>query len=191
MVTRREFLAGGAAIAASTVYQAEAQTPTKTRPNILFILADDLGWGDLSCYGRPDYKTPVLDGLASRGVRLTQAYANSSSCSPTRVALITGRYQNRLPTGLYDPLPPKGPGLSPDHPTLPSILKKAGYATALIGKWHLGFPPAFGPLKSGYDEFLGLYGGNMTYFTHKSAGLFAPPQAHGLYEGDRPVEREG
>lgn len=191
MVTRREFLAGGAAIAASTAYVAQAQQPTKNRPNILFILADDLGWGDLSCYGRPDYKTPMLDGLASRGVRLTQAYANSSSCSPTRVALITGRYQNRLPVGLYDPLPPKGPGLSPEHPTLPSILRNAGYATALVGKWHLGFPPASGPLKSGYDEFLGLYGGNMTYFTHKSAGLIAPPQQHALHDGERPVEREG
>lgn len=190
MVSRREFLAAGAAIAASTAYEAGAQG-SKTKPNILFILADDLGWGDLSCYGRPDYKTPVLDGLAARGVRLTQTYANSSTCSPTRVALITGRYQNRLPVGLYDPLPPKAPGLSPEHPTLPGLLKSAGYATALVGKWHLGFPPAHGPLKSGYDEFLGLYGGAMTYFTHKSAGLFGPPQAHGLHEGDQPVTREG
>jgi arylsulfatase A-like enzyme len=191
VVTRREFLVGAAAIAASTAHAVAEQQPTKTRPNILFILADDLGWGDLSCYGRPDYKTPVLDGLASRGVRLTQAYANSSTCSPTRVALITGRYQNRLPAGLYDPLPPKGPGLPPEHPTLPGILRSAGYVTALIGKWHLGFPPAFGPLKSGYDEFFGLYGGNMTYFTHKSGAAIGPPQLHGLHEGNSPVEREG
>lgn len=190
MVSRREFLAAGAALAATTTYDAGAQG-AKAKPNILFILADDLGWGDLSCYGRPDYKTPVLDGLAARGVRLTQNYANSSTCSPTRVALITGRYQNRLPAGLYDPLPPKGPGLSPEHPTLPGILKSAGYATALVGKWHLGFPPAHHPLRSGYDEFFGLYGGGMTYFTHKSAGLFGPPQQHGLYEGDQPVTRDG
>jgi len=191
MVTRREFLAAGAAVAASTTYDAGAQGPAKTRPNIIFILADDLGWGDLSCYGRPDYKTPVLDGLAARGVRLTQAYANSSTCSPTRVALITGRYQNRLPVGLYDPLPPKAPGLPPEHPTLPGLLKQAGYATALVGKWHLGWPPVCGPLKSGYDEFFGLYGGAMTYFTHKSGGPLAPPAQQGLYEGEQPVEREG
>src|SRR3954462_12119491 len=83
-----------------------AEAAEVRHPNILFVLADDLGWGDLSCYGRPDYKTPVLDGLAARGIRFRQAYANSSTCSPTRTALITGRYQNRLPVGLYDPLPP-------------------------------------------------------------------------------------
>lgn len=192
MVTRREFLAAGAAITATAAYDGEAQGPANTKPNILFILADDLGWGDLSCYGRPDYKTPVLDDLATRGIRLTQAYANSSTCSPTRVALITGRYQNRLPVGLYDPLLPGTPhGLPPDHPTLPSLLKRAGYVTALVGKWHLGWPPAYGPLKSGYDEFFGLYGGVMTYFTHKSGGLLAPPRAHALHEGEQPVEREG
>ena len=106
MVTRRKFLTAGAAITAATTFNAGAQQPSLgAKPNILFIMADDLGWGDLSCYGRPDYKTPVLDDLAARGVRFTQAYANSSTCSPTRVALITGRYQNRLPVGLYDPLP--------------------------------------------------------------------------------------
>ena len=193
MVTRREFLAAGAAVAATAAYEIAAQgVPSKAKPNIVFILADDLGWGDLGCYGRPDFKTPVIDGLAARGVRLTQAYANSSTCSPTRVALITGRYQNRLPVGLYDPLPPGTPhGLPPDHPTLPSLLKSAGYVTALVGKWHLGWPPAYGPLKSGYDEFFGLYGSNMTYFTHKSGGPLAPPGAHALHEGEQPVEREG
>src|SRR2546426_6676765 len=119
MLSRREFLVASTAITASTAYDASAQQPASSaHPNILFILADDLGWGDLSCYGRPDYKTPVLDDLAARGVRLTQAYANSSTCSPTRVALITGRYQTRLPVGLYDPLPGGAPaGLPPKHPT--------------------------------------------------------------------------
>jgi arylsulfatase A-like enzyme len=193
MVTRREILAAGAAAAVSTACSSITPDGRSTsRPNILFILADDLGWGDLSCYGRPDYRTPVLDELAGRGVRLTQAYANSSTCSPTRVGLITGRYQNRLPVGLYDPLPPGTPhGLPLDHPTLPSLLKKAGYATALVGKWHLGFPPAYGPLKSGYDEFFGLYGGGMTYFTHQTGGLLASPRVHALHEGDKPVKRDG
>ena len=193
MLTRREFLVVSAAITASRAHDASAQpTASSARPNILFIVADDLGWGDLSCYGRPDYTTPVLDELAARGVRLTQAYANSSTCSPTRVALITGRYQTRLPVGLYDPLPGgAAAGLPPEHPTLPSLLRAAGYRTALVGKWHLGFPPAFGPLKSGYDEFFGFMGGSMTYFTHKSGPFVGVPSIPALYEGDRRVEREG
>lgn len=192
MLSRREFLALGAAITAGAAHDASAQQPAGARPDILFILADDLGWGDLSCYGRPDYKTPVLDDLAARGIRLTQAYANSSTCSPTRVALITGRYQTRLPVGLYDPLPGGAPaGLPPDHPTLPGLLRAAGYRTALVGKWHLGFPPTFGPLKSGYDEFFGFLGGGMTYFTHKSGPFVGVPAAPALYEGEARVERDG
>jgi len=192
MVTRREFLAAGAAVAASAPYELGAQQSARTLPSVLFIVADDLGWGDLSCYGRPDYKTPVLDGLAARGTRLTQAYANSSTCSPTRVALITGRYQNRLPVGLYDPLPIGTPyGLPPEHPTLPGLLKKAGYATALVGKWHLGWPPSYGPLKSGYDEFFGQLGGGMTYFTHRAGPYLGPPTAPGLFDGEKRVDREG
>jgi len=111
----------------------------------------------------------VLDELAAHGVRLTQAYANSSTCSPTRVALITERYQNRLPVGLHDPLPATATatvGRPPDHPTLPGLLRAAGYRTALVGKWHMGWPPTYGP-------FLG------------------PPGAGGLYDGNARVEREG
>jgi arylsulfatase A-like enzyme len=191
MPTRREFIAASAAIAAAARHDANGQ-PAPKRPNVLFILADDLGSGDLSCYGRPDYKTPVLDGLAARGIRLTQAYANSSTCSPTRVALITGRYQNRLRVGLYDPLPGGAPdGLPPEHPTLPSLLRSAGYRTALVGKWHLGVPPAYGPMKSGYDEFFGFLGGGMTYFTHKAGPFIGAPTSPALFEGDARIEREG
>lgn len=192
MLTRREFLVGGVAITAGRPYPARAQPPASSaRPNILFILADDLGWGDLSCYGRPDYKTPVMDDLAARGIRLTHAYANASTCSPTRVALITGRYQARLAVGLYDPLPSGAPGLPPQHPTLPGLLGASGYRTALVGKWHLGFPPIYGPLKSGYDEFFGFLGGAMTYFTHKSGAFVGVPARPALYDGEAPVDREG
>src|SRR3989441_138198 len=193
MLSRREFLVASAAITARPAADAGAQGPaSRPKPNILFILADDLGWGDLSCYGRPDYKTPVLDDLAAAGIRFSQAYANSSTCSPTRVALITGRYQNRLQVGLYDPLPGGAPaGLPPQHPTLPSLLKAAGYRTALVGKWHLGFLPVFGPLKSGYDEFFGFMGGGMTYFTHKSGPFLGVPAIPALNEGEARVEREG
>ena len=133
--------------------------PKAGKPNIVFILADDLGFADVSCYGQRDYTTPNIDRLALEGTRFTQAYSNSPDCSATRTALITGRYQYRLPVGLEEPIVPTTPkniGLPPSHPTLPSLLKKAGYSTTLVGKWHLGFLPDFSPLKSGYDHFFGI-----------------------------------
>jgi arylsulfatase A-like enzyme len=162
-----------------------------TPPNILFLLADDLGWADLSVYGQTAYTTPHLDRLATQGVRFTQAYANSAVCSATRFALITGRYQYRLPGGLEEPLTGAGQplGLPPEHPTLPSLLKAVGYTTALLGKWHLGTLPHYGPLRSGYDYFFGNYGGAIDYFTHKpGVGAHVPRD---LFEGDVPVERAG
>lgn len=160
-------------------------------PNILFIMADDLGYADLSCYGRRDFKTPNIDRVATGGMKFLQAYANSSVCSPTRVALITGRYQYRLPAGLEEPLAITGRnrGLPPQHPTLPSLLKKAGYGTTLIGKWHLGWLPEFSPLKSGYDHFWGFRSGAIDYFTHKSG----PPDSgtEDLWDGDAKIHQAG
>jgi arylsulfatase A-like enzyme len=135
-------------------------------PNIVFIMADDLGYADVSCYGRPDISTPNIDSLAAKGVRFLQGYANSAVCSATRTALITGRYQYRLAIGLEEPLAGRNVGLPPEHPTLPSLLRKAGYSTTLIGKWHLGVLPKFGPLQSGYDHFYGFRGGAVDYYTH-------------------------
>jgi arylsulfatase A-like enzyme len=135
------------------------------KPNIVFIMADDLGYADVSCNGRRDYSTPNIDRIAERGVRFTQAYANSAVCSATRLALITGRYQYRLPLGLEEPLAGKTDvGLPPEHPTLPSLLRQAGYGTTLIGKWHLGVLPKFGPLQSGYDHFWGIRTGAIDYY---------------------------
>ena len=162
-----------------------------TPPNIIFILADDLGYADLGVYGQTDFDTPHLDRLAGQGVRFTQAYANSAVCSATRFALITGRYQYRLRGGLEEPIASssKGMGLPPEHPTLPSLLQAAGYDTALIGKWHLGRPPEYGPQKSGYGHFFGNLGGVIDYFTHKAGvGEHLPRD---LYEGEVPVERTG
>jgi arylsulfatase A-like enzyme len=142
-----------------------------SKSNILFILADDLGYADVSCYGRRDFATPNIDRLAAEGVRFTQAYANSAVCTASRVALMTGRYQYRLAVGLEEPLSSRTPrklGLPPDHPTLSSILKGVGYRTVLIGKWHLGMPPDFGPLQSGCEHFYGIRSGAVDYFTHKS-----------------------
>lgn len=141
------------------------------RPNIIFILADDLGYADLGCYGGREPISPHLDAMAAEGLRLTQGYSNSSVCSPTRFALITGRYQYHLRGAAEEPLHGANAsrsalGLSPSHPTLPSLLRAAGYQTGLIGKWHLGLPPHCGPLLSGYDEHFGLMGGGVDYFTH-------------------------
>jgi arylsulfatase A-like enzyme len=137
------------------------------RPNIVFIVADDLGYADLSCCGRRDFSTPNIDRIAERGLRFTQAYANSAVCSATRLALITGRYQYRLPLGLEEPLAGKTDvGLPPAHPTLPSLLRGIGYGTTLVGKWHLGLPPSFGPRQSGYDRFWGILSGAVDYYTH-------------------------
>ena len=157
--------------------------------NIVFIMADDLGYADVSCYGRRDYRTPNIDRLAAGGMKFTQAYANSSVCSATRTALITGRYQYRIPVGLEEPLGIRDVGLSPEHPTLPSLLKKAGYETTLIGKWHLGNLPNYGPLKSGYDHFWGFRGGGVDYFTHKFGIRKEDPVD--LWDDDRRIEPPG
>ncbi len=161
-----------------------------THPNIVFIVADDLGYADLSCYGQTDYATPQLDQLAVDGMRFRQAYANSALCTNTRVALITGRYQYRFDLGLVEPLRPahsgRGLGLPEDHPTLPSLLKTQGYDTALIGKWHLGILPKFGPQKSGYDTFYGVMGGYTGYYTR-----IGDTGATDFYDGEQIVDIPG
>src|SRR5438128_7208456 len=141
-ITRRTWLRNAAAgtVALASAARNIFGQPASARPNIVFILADDLGYADVSCYGRPDLSIPNIDRLATNGVRFLQAYANSAVCTATRTALITGRYQYRLRLGLEEPLPVgSNIGLPPEHPTLPSLLKHAGYGTTLIGKWHLGF----------------------------------------------------
>ncbi len=165
---------------------------SRERPNFVFILADDLGYADLGCYGGRSKCSPVLDRMAKEGLRFTQGYANSSVCSPTRFALMTGRWQHRLRGGADEPIRSKDArgnphlGLPPAHPTLPSLLRAAGYATALVGKWHLGFPPHFGPLKSGYEEFFGTLSGAVDYHTHKdSFGV------HDLFENETAVHTKG
>jgi arylsulfatase A-like enzyme len=125
--------------------------------------------------------------MAGEGVRFRQGYANSSVCSPSRFALATGRWQHRLRGGADEPIHTMNPelGLPPEHPTLASLLRDAGYATGLIGKWHLGFLPRYGPLKSGYKEFFGPMGGAVDYFRHHHGGV------HDLYEGETEVFRDG
>ena len=161
------------------------------RPNLIFILADDLGYADLGCYGGRSGCSPELDRMAADGLRFTHGYSNSPVCSPTRFALMTGRWQYRLRGGNDEPIASRHRGdpelgLPPAHPTLASLLRDAGYATALAGKWHLGFLPHFGPLKSGYQEFFGPMSGGVDYFTHKdSSGV------HDLYDGETEAKRAG
>jgi arylsulfatase A-like enzyme len=120
--------------------------PRSEQPNIILIVVDDCGYADLGCTGQTGYATPALDQLAAGGMRFTQAYANASLCTNTRVALMTGRYQYRLPLGLVEPLRAAhrnlpNMGIPADFPTLPALLRGVGYRTALIGKWHLGYLP--------------------------------------------------
>lgn len=197
-ITRREFV--GSAVAASALAagvpakSVKGARPPAKRPNVLYIMADDLGWGDLSCYGRPDYRTPNLDRLASEGTRFTHAYSASPVCTPTRCAFVTGRYPARTRVGLEEPLAWKkylvdnklDIGLEPGHPTVASLLKSAGYNTALVGKWHLGYLPKYSPLKSGFEEFFGIMSGAADHFTHKDANGEGD-----LFEMEVPVERVG
>lgn len=185
-LTRRQALAGSAAIGLAAAGDASAKTARQSRPpNILFILADDLGYADVSCYGRRDYATPAIDSIASSGMRFMQGYANSAVCSATRTALITGRYQDRLAVGLEQPLTVRDVGLPPSHPTLPSLLRRAGYRTYLVGKWHLGERPKFGPELSGYDNFWGLRGGGIDYFDHSFMGK------RDLWDNDKEIVETG
>ncbi len=161
------------------------------QPNLIFIVADDLGYADLGCYGGRAPVSPVLDRLAAAGIKFTQGYSNSPVCSPTRFAMITGRYQYRLRGAAEEPINSKSRGsttlgMPVDHPTLPSLLKDNGYRTALIGKWHLGYPPSFGPLRSGYQEFFGPMSGGVDYFTH-----CASTGAHDLWQGEQEHSEDG
>ena len=190
--TRRKILrnaaSGGVALAFGGNSASLAQ-PEPQRPNIVFIVADDMGYADISCNGRRDFMTPNIDRIAVQGAHFPQAYANSPVCTASRVAIITGRYQARLPVGMEEPITnvtKPGIGLPPEHPTLPSLLKKVGYGTTLVGKWHLGNLPEFSPLRSGYDHFYGYRSGAVDYFLHVDTG--GRPD---LWDGDQPVSQTG
>ena len=182
-ITRRTLLASTVATPLAGAARAQPKPP-----NIVFFLADDLGYADVSCYGRPDIATPNIDRIAATGARFLQGYANSAVCSATRAALITGRYQYRLRVGLEEPIAgsSQNVGMPPEHPTLPSLLKQAGYGTTLLGKWHLGNLPDYSPLKSGYDHFFGFHGGGLDYYTHTGR-----THKEDLWDGDTPIHKIG
>jgi arylsulfatase A-like enzyme len=165
---------------------AAAQQPASpSQPNVVLIVTDDLGYGDIGSYGAPDAKTPNIDRLAREGVRLTDFYANGSTCTPTRAALISGRYQQRfelerpLGTGVDTGLPAEGR-------SLPQLLKNNGYATGLVGKWHLGEKAEFGPNAHGFDYFFGFKSGYIDYYQHTGGDGM-----HDLYENETPAHVTG
>jgi arylsulfatase A-like enzyme len=177
-----------------------AAAADQAKPNIVLILADDMGYGDLGCYGCPDIHTPQIDSLAKQGVRLTSFYSNGPECTPTRTGLLSGRYQQRFGglecaiglgnVGRYDDAirlaGQHDLGLPPERSILAQAAKEAGYATAICGKWHLGYEPKFLPTRHGFDHFFGLLGGSTDYFRHtEPGGEFT------LYVNERKVERNG
>lgn len=140
---------------------------TDRKPNIIIILADDYGYGDVGCYGSKRFDTPHLDALAAGGLRFRDFHSNGAVCSPTRAALLTGRYQQR--TGISGVVTAAGhrhTGLDLGETTFAEVLKPAGYVTGLFGKWHLGYLPDYNPVRQGFDEFRGYVSGNVDYHAH-------------------------
>ena len=171
-----------------------------TQPNIVLINCDDLGYGDVGCYGHPQAKTPHIDQLAREGVRFTQHYANGPECSPTRTAFLTGKYQQFAGglecaigtgnVGRYDDAirlaNQHDLGLPSEQTVLPSLVTQQGYRCGVFGKWHLGYEPKFNPKAHGWDEFFGYLGGNVHYFNHRETS-----DLHVLFADDLPVYRHG
>ncbi len=140
------------------------------RPNLVVFMADDLGYGDIGCFGNTRIDTPSLDRLASEGMRLTDFHSSGVVCSPTRAGLLTGRYQQRagIPTVIFaDPKQPTHPhGLQDRELTFAELLRDAGYATAIFGKWHLGYYKQYNPVRHGFTQFRGYVSGNVDFFSH-------------------------
>jgi len=165
-MNRRDFLRrsclGAAALGPWAPWQtalAAGASADRRPPNVVVILADDLGYGDIGCYGNDAVRTPHLDQLAREGLRFTDFHSNGPMCSPTRAALLTGRYQNRM--GIEHALglmrvPPEGRGLPVEETTIAQALRAGGYASGLYGKWHLGHRPEENPIHFGFDDFRGL-----------------------------------
>ncbi len=166
---------------------ASADRKRPARPNFLLIVIDELGYGDLGVYGNAEVDTPQIDALAREGLRFTDFHANASTCSPTRAALLTGRYPQRV--GIETALlfgRDDDRGLDPGERTLAELLAREGYETALFGKWHLGFEARFHPLKHGFTRFRGSLAGGIDYHQHVDRN--GNPD---WWHGDRQVEEEG
>jgi arylsulfatase A-like enzyme len=169
----------------SVLFAGVAVQAAQRKPNILILLADDLGYGELSCQGNPQVPTPQIDSIAQSGIRFTSGYVSGPYCSPTRAGVMTGRYQQRYGHE-FNPGPaqnaPQNFGLSLKETTIATRLKEAGYATGMFGKWHLGYAPPFHPMQRGFDEYFGFLGGAHDY-------LDAAGDAHNpILRGTTPVD---
>ena len=166
MLSRRQFLASSLALAAQP-----------RRPNLIVILADDMGYGDLGCYGSPDVPTPHIDSLARQGTRFTDAYVSCAVCSPSRASLLTGLYQHRFGhefnSGPIEREAQINFGLPPGQRILPQFLKPAGYRSMAVGKWHLGVRKGYHPLERGFDEFFGFLTGGNSFITTRTPNAVA------------------
>jgi arylsulfatase A-like enzyme len=172
-VNRREFIKfaiGGAAAVVMPNYGCAVGGGSKAiaeQPNIILIMADDLGYGDIGCYGSKKIRTPNIDALAREGLRFTDYHSNCPVCSPTRAALLTGRYQQRCGIeGVVTAARHRHTGMALEEVTFAEVLKKRGYATGIFGKWHVGYEAEFNPARQGFDEFIGYVSGNVDYHSH-------------------------
>ncbi len=187
--TRRSFLktTGAAAIAAAAPAFAQPAGSTN-KPNILMILVDDLGYGDLACYGAEDMQTPNIDALVASGMHFDNFYANCPVCSPTRASLLTGRYPDLagVPGVIRTHIRSNWGYLDPEAVTLPNVLKTVGYHTAIVGKWHLGLSSPNTPNERGFDHFHGFLGDMMDdYYTHRRHGFDY------MYRNNQKIDPEG
>jgi arylsulfatase A-like enzyme len=150
-----------------TLFLATCTSAEQKQPNIILIMADDLGYGELSCYGSPTVKTPNIDRLAAEGVKFTDYHSNGAVCSPTRAALMTGKYQQRTGVeGVITAANHREVGLSLEETTLAEELQQLGYYCGIFGKWHLGYAKEFNPTYQGFDDFVGFVSGNVDYHAH-------------------------
>jgi arylsulfatase A-like enzyme len=186
-ITRRDFLYGSAAAAIAFSLgtgMPSLASPRKRRPNIVMIIADDLGYGDVGYHGSTTVRTPHIDALASGGVRFTSGYVAAAVCSPSRAGLITGRYPQRHGFEFNS-----GQGLSPREVTLGNLMKGAGYVTGMVGKWHLGHSEGLTPLARGFDESYGTHGGGTLYATSRTPDIVTVPPRKLPLKRRRPIYR--
>ena len=192
--SRRDFLKQLVCVTALTISprslwgRSRYRNIPRAKANIIIIMADDLGYGDIGCYGNTTIKTPNLDAIAAGGMKFTDFHSNGAVCSPTRAALLTGRYQQRC--GIEGVIYAKGStretGIPLQEITFAEVLKSAGYKTAIFGKWHLGYNVKFNPTKQGFDEFRGYVSGNVDYHSHiDGAGM------EDWWKNDEKVPEEG
>ncbi len=192
-LTRREFIrlvgAGSAAFALGNKLLAVDAGEGSRPPNVVLILADDLGYGELGCQGNKEIPTPNIDSIAANGTRFTNGYVSCPVCSPTRAGLMTGRYQERFGHEFNPGTVPSGVefGLPLTETTLAARLKAAGYATGIVGKWHLGYEPKYMPLNRGFDEFFGFLGGAHPY---TNLTIPAGDKKNAIRRGNEPVEEK-